>query len=289
MAPAANAQELVFTNTVLNAAMRPLGVTFTDASTQYSRREPALVQVPSSLETLLVYVDTSGTLRQSSLQAGNGQFWEPASLAFTTSGASITSARSVSMVAIGQEIWMASPTSTSIRLYRLSGTNTPPAATRTWQLMATLGYTTEHRPNLAAIADLVDPSLTRLVLLYTSSGDYKYAQSSAGTSATSWVSGWTTRSFEQLPDPNLRQPSAGAVVWDDRPIVTTAAPAGHPNWPDLRSTLEFGAVCTMTSQCTGLNSAATCNTTTGFCELNGDPYVRTDLGGVAAMLIMQHA
>jgi hypothetical protein len=182
------------------------------------------------------------------------------------------------MVTVGNEVWMASPTATTIRLYRLTGTSSPPAVSRTWELMATLNYTTQHRPNLAAVRDLVDPSQTRLVLLYTSFGDYQYAQSPAGTSAGAWTTttGWTTGTFETFGDPNLRQPSAGAAVWDDRPIVTTAPASGHPNWPDLRSTLEFGQVCTATAQCTGLSASATCNTTTGFCELNGDPYVRTD-------------
>lgn len=277
VSPAANAQEFVFTNTALNAAMRPLGVTFTNASTQYSRREPGLVQVPTSLETLLVYVDASGTLRQSSLQTGNGQFWEPASLAFTNSGASISSARSVSLVAVGQEVWMASPTASSIRLYRLSGANSPPASTRSWELMTTLLYTTEHRPTLVAVSDLSDPALTRLVVFHTWSGAYWIAQSSAGTSATAWTTGWSRSTFEDLAD--VAQPSAGSAVWDDRPIVTAAAPPGHPNWPDLRATIEHGRECDSNSQCADLHPAATC--TGGFCYLDGDPYVLTDFAPFA--------
>jgi hypothetical protein len=178
------------------------------------------------------------------------------------------------MVTVGNEVWMASPTATTIRLYRLTGTNSPPAVSRTWELMATLTYTTRHRPNLAAVRDLLDPTLTRLVLLFTSAGDYIYAQSAPGTTSAAWTTSWTADTFESFP--GLRQPSAGALVWDERQVVTTSAVSGHPNWPDLRSTIEFGQDCSMTAQCTGLNPSATCNTTTGFCELNGDPYVRTD-------------
>jgi hypothetical protein len=54
VASAVNSMEFTFTNTQLDAAMRPGLVNITGASTTYSQREPALVQIPSSLETLLV-------------------------------------------------------------------------------------------------------------------------------------------------------------------------------------------------------------------------------------------
>jgi hypothetical protein len=272
VAPASNAQEFVFSTVVLDSSMRPLGVNVTNASTQYSRREPALVQIPSTLETLLVYVDSAGMLRQSSLSFGASQFWLTPTQSLHA-GSPIASERSVSMVTVGQEVWMASPTPTTIRLFRLSGTNVPPAGSRSWELMATLPYATLHRPNLAAVRDLMNPSLTRLVVLFTEADSYyyRYASSSAGTSALAWSTGWT---LEYFSTNGARSPSAGAAVWDDRPVVA--------GFQDLRATIEYPAFCSSDAACRvadgerpALDPTSTCNAA-GHCTLGGDPYVNTD-------------
>jgi hypothetical protein len=152
--PATNAQEVTFTEVNTNTAPLAAGGLITDASTTYSRREPALVQIPGTQENLLVYVSSGGLLRQSSLPIGSGQVFTAPANSLTTTSATIPAARSVSMVTVGNEVWMAVAVNTSvIRLYRLSGTNTPPAAGRTWQQMVELPYATLHRPNLAAVPD----------------------------------------------------------------------------------------------------------------------------------------
>jgi hypothetical protein len=109
--------------------------------------------------------------------------------------------------------------------------------------------------------------------MYSVTADWyhRYAQSSAGTSASAWTTGWTEGYFENR---GTLTPSAGSAVWDDRPIAGA--------FRDLRSTLETGATCTVSSDCTtaipGRRPAlpgATCNAA-GFCVDGDGPWVRTD-------------
>lgn len=230
------------------------------ASTTPETNQPALVQVPGTHETLLVYVGANGALQQASLPAA-GLSWQYVRPSLLASGAGMSSGVSPSLAAIDGDVWMAitHPSSNAIQLYRLGGVGAV-AAERRWTLMATYGTTTT-RPALVATRNLNNPSQWEFSLLYSHSLGYLAYARSSPSALTSFAN---LGSFYG----NQTNVSSAAAVWDERSYIG--------DWPDFRVWRRVSRECVDNADC-GSGSVCTSVSNQNVCTIGGMVLANTEM------------
>jgi hypothetical protein len=243
VAPAANGTEMSF-------SYDSKGVIGTGISICEGCAEPALVRMPSTDATLLVYRDASGWLWERTLSPGAAS-WTSATAAIS-GGVQLTSNTAVALTARDGKAWMASTDGAGIiQLRERVGTN--------WVFRASLGSSaaTLLRPSIV-IADDVDlPSSRRMWVFMLRDHPTRNEVTSFRRSN---LDDFT--SFGSLTDVvgNRRENTAPTAFWDDRPLLAGAA--------DLR--LIRGQVrddCASNADCA--SPATTCDTTLSRCRDGG--------------------
>jgi hypothetical protein len=229
------------------------------ASTISQRSQPALVRVPGTHETLLVYVGSNGALQQASLSAA-GLSWQYVRPSLLASGAGMSSGVSPSLATINGDVWMAitHPSTNAIQLYRLEAGAI--AAAGRWTLMATYGTTTT-RPALVATRNLDSPSQWEFSLLYSHSLGYLAYARSSPSALTSFVN---LGSFYG----NQANVSNAAAVWDERSYIG--------DWSDFRVWRRVSRTCRDNVDC-GLGSVCTSISSRNVCTIGGMVLANTEM------------
>lgn len=209
------------------------------ASTVAGRREPDVVRLAVTGETLLAYVSTTGQVRLAGLPPASISWSANVAATNASGGAAITSTRAPSLVEVNGLIFMATTSGANlIQIWRLGGASATPIQNRTWMLQAfPVSQTSGTRPTLSAMLNRDDftGDTWRLGVTYTDTANnlWWWVTAPAETGATFSFS---------VPGGAVAQlwggigggatPVAPAMVWDSRSYVGTNR--------DLRVLREIG-------------------------------------------------